>query len=938
MARRTRESHLTAKPRRRLLSRALRRLGVHMRRQRAPRTGFEHGIAARCAPAWRPSVAAWVVASTLCVAGPARADLSAEERAALTGLYQATNGAGWTDSTGWNGAPGTECAWNGVECDEAGDHVFTLALASNNLVGPLPSLAGMSQLRNLYLSDNVLSGTLPALAAFPLLEVFEVTSNQFTGSIPTLSGSTALKRYGVAGNLLTGALPSLAGLPNIESFDASANQLTGSIPALGNLPSLREFVAVGNQLTGTLPTLAGTPGLTVFDVGGNLLDGTIPPIGTLTELIAFGVGYNLLTGPLPDLSPLTKLRFLDVSANRLEGPLPALSALGELEYADFGDNQFTGTLPSLAGLSALAYFGAIENQLDGPIPPFSGNGALAFYSVSNNRLSGTVPSLAGLTALRSLYLYGNALDGALPGVPNPNALEPEASRVCPNDFAQVDDAAWNAATGVAPWFQDCIRDPGLSVDGTLETSDLQRLVAEAGNVRYDWSVDGDAVVGRTSASPVLEVSYPSEFDDTISVVATDADGASTTTTVPLRTEAPRIVAQALGPAVEECGNGDSVPQAGKRFGIPIQIRNDGAVALRSGFALFVPQDRYTAAAAGLGTAGVLQVNTPIVPIPNLAPGQAIRSKVSVTISPQADCGANLGLLFKGGVDALAFSADESAPIATLSIPAAPQCQAFVGTCAGTPAPLAKAQATPRQGLYFNPNRPGNGLGSFVIPAGNNPAVYFGAWFTADADRTPTWYIIQGPLNGSVAIAPIYRFTRDVQAPTFSVSSTIVGQAVVTQKDAESLILLWRIGDRLGLELMQYFVGGPSPTPNRNGAWYAPIESGWGQVVHQYLVNGQSNTFVVDYLYDAAGAPRWVLAQGTTPQLESPTAHLTFRAHCPGCAWIPDWNANALAAGPGTLRFVDGSNAIANAAFVLPGPLSGTWTRNDLALKILTVPQ
>ena len=38
------------------------------------------------------------------------------ERDALVALYNSTDGANWTDNTGWMGEAGTECSWFGVRC------------------------------------------------------------------------------------------------------------------------------------------------------------------------------------------------------------------------------------------------------------------------------------------------------------------------------------------------------------------------------------------------------------------------------------------------------------------------------------------------------------------------------------------------------------------------------------------------------------------------------------------------------------------------------------------------------------------------------------------------------------------------------------------------------------------------------------------------------
>ena len=48
------------------------------------------------------------------LAGASYAQIPQIERDALVALYNSTDGANWTDNTGWMGAAGTECLWFGV--------------------------------------------------------------------------------------------------------------------------------------------------------------------------------------------------------------------------------------------------------------------------------------------------------------------------------------------------------------------------------------------------------------------------------------------------------------------------------------------------------------------------------------------------------------------------------------------------------------------------------------------------------------------------------------------------------------------------------------------------------------------------------------------------------------------------------------------------------
>ena len=261
-------------------------------------------------------------------ASTAHAAIPASQRTVLTDLFTSTNGAAWINKTNWNGAVGTECTWFGVTCDAAQSNVVSIQLRSNNLVGTLPALSGLSA-----------------------LQTFDVFGNFLTGPIPSLTGLTALQFFLVQHNQLTGAMPSLTGLTALQHFAVDFNQLTGSIPSLNTLTALRGFSAFNNQLTGAIPPLSGLTALQFIDVTGN-----------------FGGGGNLLTGTIPSLTGLTNLSNFRVSNNQLTGTIPSLTGLTALQIFRVNNNQLTGAIPSITGLTALQSLDVNSNQLTGPVP------------------------------------------------------------------------------------------------------------------------------------------------------------------------------------------------------------------------------------------------------------------------------------------------------------------------------------------------------------------------------------------------------------------------------------------------------------------------------------------------------------------------------------------------------------------------------------------
>ena len=74
-------------------------------------------------------------------------------------------------------------------------------------------------------------------------------------------------------------------------------------------------------------------------------------------------------------------------------------------------------------------------------------------------------------------------------------------------------------------------------------------------------------------------------------------------------------------------------------------------------------------------------------------------------------------------------------------------------------------------------------------------------------------------------------------------------------------------------------------PNEWHIVYNTGESGWGQVIHEFVNGSENDLFVIDYLYDAAGNPRWTLGQASLADFGTGAPHSTFDVQCPGCPWL-----------------------------------------------------
>jgi hypothetical protein len=107
-----------------------------------------------------------------------------EECQALIVLYESTDGANWTDNSGWN-MTNTPCDnWEGVTCENG--HVSRLYLYSNNLNGEMPpELGDLSGLKRLLLFENALSGVIPPeLGDLNQLEYLWLQNSGLCGDIP----------------------------------------------------------------------------------------------------------------------------------------------------------------------------------------------------------------------------------------------------------------------------------------------------------------------------------------------------------------------------------------------------------------------------------------------------------------------------------------------------------------------------------------------------------------------------------------------------------------------------------------------------------------------------------------------------------------------------------------------------------------------------------
>ena len=336
------------------------------------------------------------------------------EWSALNDLYSSTVGEGWTDSTGWMGAPGTQCDWFGVLCFEG--HVYAINFENNNLIGTIPdSISKLSHLRQIQLADNSISGSIPS----------------------TIGQLSRLERFSAVGNEISGAIPeSFWNLTDLQIVELRNNQLVGTLPnSIGNLTKLRFFSIFGNELMGPIPAEIGDLNeLEVLYLNGNDFSGYIPPeIGALSKLKVFDLSNNQLSGVIPEsFANLTSLEIFNVSNNNFSGFIPQNLFALNIDDFRYSGNRFGSERAALIALynstggvhwvnnsgwlgeegSECAWFGVVCSS-----------GLLTGISMPNNGMVGTIPDAIGdLWELKHLVTYNNHIDGVIPETINSSVL------------------------------------------------------------------------------------------------------------------------------------------------------------------------------------------------------------------------------------------------------------------------------------------------------------------------------------------------------------------------------------------------------------------------------------------------------------------------------------------------------------------------------------
>jgi Leucine-rich repeat (LRR) protein len=379
-----------------------------------------------------------------------------------------------------------------------------LELSNNSWFGTLPaSVTGLVSLEALFLDNDKIdlagiSGPLRSFTSMPKLRELHLSKNSFTGTIPNdfladVDDSDSLINIHLDGNQLLGSVPAqLSAFSKLNIYlqdnlltaigDGLCEQsqwLDGSVGRYkcdAILCPAGEYSPIGRQSTESnacelCPEAEDSPYIGVSfclsiqkknekEILGKLFQATNGENwknkegwmddafdicqwygiscreGSTVESVL--LGSNRLTGTPPtELFELPNLKFLWLYSNPIdfsfEGigqasslrsllldstKLRSLEGIGSarsLVDVDVRFNNLAGTIPKeLDNLVNLQSFTCSQNDFSGPVPELTALRKLNTLRMSNNQLTGTLPTFASHPELKSLDLSENNLIGTIP--------------------------------------------------------------------------------------------------------------------------------------------------------------------------------------------------------------------------------------------------------------------------------------------------------------------------------------------------------------------------------------------------------------------------------------------------------------------------------------------------------------------------------------------
>lgn len=315
----------------------------------------------------------------------------------------------------------------------------------------------------------------------------------------------------------------------------------------------------------------------------------------------------------------------------------------------------------------------------------------------------------------------------------------------------------------------------------------------------------------------------------------------------------------------------------------------------------------------------VQLKTPVITLGNLAVNQSAGDQLEFAIDEDATCGSTFAINHEASVYEQGFNPGE-ANIFVGTIGNNSQCN-VVTSCGVSDA---SNDIDVRDGLWWNPNRAGNGVDLHTY---NDQALLY-VMYTGSPDRSPIWYIAN---DAESSYNQYYNEILKINYPggfgANNQQAETVGWSNTTFINDRTAIQVRNINGKLSAEkiIMDQFAA--DPTPNlHTGHYYSPSDNGWGQSI---ITLGDVRV-AIGYIYDQLGNPFWTIASGSNDGDEK-TA-VTADTFCPHCPSLP---LQVYTIGTLSMDLNAQSNGTVGQYIISYPPASAqplaTWNKTDLPI-------
>ncbi|KAJ3209956.1 hypothetical protein HDU67_005796 [Dinochytrium kinnereticum] len=305
------------------------------------------------------------------------------------------------------------CGTERVVCNEVG-RITQIKATNMNLSGPIPpTLARLTFLELLWLSNNSLGGAIPPdLGSLSNLRDLSLQSNQLSGKIPSTLGSLSrLLVLNLGRNQLGGTIPeSLANLEALNTLRLDGNFLVGGLPRGLNVPNLSYE---GNCLTGVPAASSQKTGCEFAATTS-----TAPPVATATSpnIIDTAGGGAPNSGGM-SLAVIGIIIAIPVAAVFFIGIVLACFWRRNLDKA----KKASGNRMSGAGLTTASVAGSSVADEDEEEEYGSTVAANKRFSGAGFAPRGETPSMVGVEQKRMSYNRESMIGSGYPQVPPPGS-------------------------------------------------------------------------------------------------------------------------------------------------------------------------------------------------------------------------------------------------------------------------------------------------------------------------------------------------------------------------------------------------------------------------------------------------------------------------------------------------------------------------------------